>query len=89
MASLLINLLTVIHENQGLEPVASFLLLRWNRFHLRIPTLGVREPCPPNILTQQNPDVVVIDVHFVFLAGMRTSTQRGCVFGQKQGIQLA
>lgn len=89
MASLFINLLTIIHENQGLETVASFLLLRWNRVHFSILTLGVREPCPPNILTQHNPDVVVIDVHSVFLARMRTNTQRGCVFGQKQGIELA
>ena len=33
---------------------------------------------------QHNPDMVVIDVHSVFLAGMRTDTQRGCVFGEKQ-----
>ena len=50
---------------------------------------GVHKICPPNMLMQHNPDMVVIDVHSVFLARIRTNTQRGCVFGQKQGIQLA
>ena len=45
---------------------------------------GVCKPCPPNILMQHNPDMVVIDVHSVFLAGMRMDTQRECVFGKKQ-----
>ena len=45
---------------------------------------GVCKPCPPNILMQHNPDMVVIDVHSVFLAGMRTDTQRESVFGEKR-----